>query len=77
MIATLNEAVDQVRRTEQKDNPRTEEHPVRVVEEPGEPDREAGGTLTWLTRPSMQLATGRAHRWREDFQEFSPRPSAR
>ena len=27
-------------------------------------------TLTWLTRPSMHLATARAHRWREDFQEF-------
>jgi len=31
--------------------------------------------LAWLTRPSMQLATGRAHRWREDFQEFYDRDS--
>jgi transposase len=26
--------------------------------------------LVWLTRPSLQLATARAHRWREDFQGF-------
>src|SRR5664280_3622880 len=29
---------------------------------------------TWLTRPSMRLATARALRWREDFQAFYDQP---
>jgi transposase len=32
-------------------------------------------SLAWLTRPSMRLATARAHRWREDFQAFYDQPA--
>ena len=31
--------------------------------------------LVWLTRPSLQLVTARAHRWREDFQTFYDQPA--
>jgi len=76
VIATLNEAVDQVRRTEQKDNPALKRTRYVWLKNRANLTVKQGETLTWLTRPSMQLATGRAHRWREDFQEFYDRDSA-
>src|SRR5450755_2169203 len=75
VIATLNEAVGQVRRTEQKDNPALKKTRYVWLKNRANLTVKQRETLTWLTRPSMQLATGRAHRWREDFQEFYDRDS--
>ena len=70
MIATLNEAVDQVRRTEQKDKPALKKTRYAWLKNRANLTVKQRDTLAWLTRPSMHLATARAHRWREDFQEF-------
>ena len=70
MIATLNEAVDEVRRAEQKDNPALKKTRYVWLKNRANLTVKQQDTLAWLTRPSMQLATARAHRWREDFQEF-------
>lgn len=70
VIAKLNEAVDQVRRAEQKDNPALKKTRYVWLKNRANLTVKQQDTLTWLTRPSMHLATARAHRWREDFQEF-------
>jgi len=76
IMKNLGEAVDEVRRTEAKQRPlllkktrwlwltnRDKLSPSQQRE------------LVWLTRPSVQLATARAHRWREDFQGFYDQPA--
>jgi transposase len=76
IMKKLGEAVDEVRRVEAKDRPlllkRTRWLWLTNRENltPGK-QRE----LVWLTRPSVQLATARAHRWREDFQGFYDQPA--
>ena len=70
VIAKLNEAVDEVRRAEQKDNPALKKTRYVWLKNRANLTVKQQDTLTWLTRPSMHLATARAHRWREDFQEF-------
>jgi transposase len=41
VMAKLGEAIDEVRRAEQKDNPALKKDPLRVAEEPSQPDRQA------------------------------------
>jgi transposase len=75
IMKKLGEAVDEVRRAEAKTRPLllkrtrwlwlTNRHNLS----PGQ-QRE----LVWLTRPSVALATARAHRWWEDFQGFYDQP---
>lgn len=76
IMKKLGEAVDEVRRAEAKDRPLllkrtrwlwlTNRHNLSTNEQ---------RALVWLTRPSVQLATARAHRWREDFQAFYDQPA--
>jgi transposase len=76
IMKNLGEAVDEVRRTEAKQRPLllkrtrwlwlTNRHNLSPNEQ---------RALVWLTRPSLQLATARAHRWREDFQGFYDQPA--
>jgi transposase len=65
----LGEAVDEVRRVEAKTRPlllkKTRWLWLKNRHTLSTNDQQA---LAWLTRPSLALATARAHRWREDFQ---------
>jgi transposase len=70
VIAKLNEAIDEVRRAEQKDNPALKKTRYVWLKNRQNLTATQRETLAWLTRPSMRLATARAHRWREDFQAF-------
>jgi transposase len=76
LVAKANEAVDEVRRVESKT--RVELKRSRYVWLKNEANLTAKQreTLTWLTRPSMQLKTARAARWRDDFNEFYNKESA-
>jgi len=70
VIAKLNEAIDQVRRAELKDNPSLKKTRYVWLKNRQNLTARQRETLAWLTRPSLRLATARAHRWREDFQAF-------
>lgn len=70
VIAKLNEAIDEVRRAEQKDNPALKKTRYVWLKNRQNLTARQRETLAWLTRPSLRLATARAHRWREDFQAF-------
>jgi transposase len=70
VMAKLSEAVDEVRRAEQKTNPALKKTRYVWLKNQQNLTAKQRETLTWLTRPSMRLATARAHRWREDFQAF-------
>lgn len=70
LIAKLNEAIDEVRRAEQKDHPALKKSRYVWLKNRINLTAAQRDTLAWLTRPSMNLATARAHRWREDFQAF-------
>jgi transposase len=70
VMAKLSEAVDEVRRAEQKNNPALKKTRYVWLKNRANLTAKQRETLTWLTRPSMRLATARAHRWREDFQAF-------
>jgi transposase len=71
IMKQLGEAVDEVRRGEAKHRPallkKTRWLWLSNREKLSTNDQRA---LVWLTRPSLALATARAHRWREDFQGF-------
>jgi transposase len=70
IMAHLSGAVDEVRRAEARTAP--ELHKTRWIWLKNRTNLDAGQQrlLNWLTRPSSQLRTARAHRWREDFQAF-------
>lgn len=70
IVAKANEAVDEVRRSEVKTRP--ELNPSRYAWLKNESNLTARQRerLTWLARPSMQLKTTRAARWRDDFNGF-------
>src|SRR5258706_4219535 len=70
IMAHLCTAVDEVRRAEARTAP--ELHKTRWVWLKNRANLDAGQLrlLNWLTRPSSQLKTARAHQWREDFQAF-------
>ena len=76
VVAKANEAVDEVRRVESKTRPELKRS--RYVWSKNEVNltTKQRETLTWLTRPSMQLKTARAARWRDDFNEFYNKTSA-
>lgn len=70
VMAKLGEAVDTVRREEAKTDPTlTGTRWLWLKNQTNLTDKQRE-TLAWLKRPSMRLATARAHRWREDFQAF-------
>jgi transposase len=76
IMKQLGEAVDEVRRGEAKQRPallkRTRWLWLTNRNNLSVNDQRA---LVWLTRPSLALATARAHRWREDFQGFYDQPA--
>lgn len=74
IMAKLGEKVDEVRRAEQKTNPALKKSRYVWLKNRQNLTARQKQTLAWLTRPSMRLATARAHRWREDFQEFYAKP---
>jgi transposase len=75
IMKQLGEAVDKVRREEVKHRPallrRTRWLWLTNRNNLSDAQRRE---LVWLTRPSLQLATARALRWREDFQDFYDQP---
>jgi transposase len=76
IMKKLGEAVDAVRRDEAKDRPlilKRTRWLWLTNRQNLSPSQQR--QLVWLTRPSLQLATARAHRWREDFQGFYDQPA--
>ena len=70
VVAKANEAVDEIRRAEAKTRPELKRsHYVWLKNEENLTARQRE-QLVWLTRPSMQLKTARAARWRDDFNGF-------
>lgn len=70
VMAKLSEAVDSVRRVEAKINPALKGTRWLWLKNQANLTASQREELAWLRRPSNRLATGRAHRWREDFQAF-------
>ena len=70
VVAKANEAVDEVRRAEQKRRPELKRSRYVWLKNDANLTAKQRETLTWLSRPSMQLATARAARWRDDFNAF-------
>jgi len=71
LAATLSEAVDQVRRAEVTTRPELTTPAGVWLNNHTNLSAKQQGELHRLMRPSAQLATARALRWREDFQAFS------
>lgn len=74
VMKLLSEAVDDVRRVEQRDNPLLKKTRYIWLKNETNLTAKQKETRAWLTRPSMRLATARALRWREDFQAFYDQP---
>src|SRR5664280_1905259 len=74
VMKLLSEAVDDVRRVEQRDNPLLKKTRYIWLKNETNLTAKQRETRAWLTRPSMRLATARALRWREDFQAFYDQP---
>jgi transposase len=70
VVAKANEAVDEVRRAESKSRPELKRSRYVWLKNEANLTAKQREKLTWLTRPSMQLKTARAARWRDDFNEF-------
>jgi len=70
VVAKANEAVDQVRRAESKTRPELKRSRYVWLKNEANLTVTQREKLTWLTRPSMQLKTARAARWRDDFNGF-------
>ena len=70
LAATLSEAVDDVRRTEVTTRPELKRTRWLWLKNHASLSAKQRGELHRLMRPSAQLATARALRWREDFQAF-------
>jgi len=75
VVAKANEAVDKVRRAERKDHPELAGSRYVWLKNAGNLTTEQQASLAWLTRPSAQLATARAWRWKEDFNGFYDQPA--
>ena len=75
VIAQLSDAVDQVRRGERKNAPELARTRYLWLKRPANLSARQAETLAWLTRPSSQLATARAYRWRMDFDAFYDQPA--
>ena len=76
VVAKANEAVDEVRRAESKIRPELKRSRYVWLKNEANLTSKQREKLTWLTRPSMQLKTARAARWRDDFNEFYNKASA-
>ena len=70
VVAKANEAVDHVRRAESKTGPELKRSRYLWLKNEANLTVKQREKLAWLTRPSMQLKTTRAARWRDDFNEF-------
>jgi transposase len=73
--AKINEAVDEVRRVEARTRPELKRSRYLWLKNDANLTVAQREKLTWLTRPSMALATTRAARWRDDFDGFYQQPS--
>ncbi|MBA3529375.1 MAG: ISL3 family transposase, partial [Propionibacteriaceae bacterium] len=67
VVAKANEAVDTVRRAEAKTRPELKRSRYTWLKNDANLTVKQREQLTWLNRPSMQLKTARAARWRDDF----------
>lgn len=76
VVAKANEAVDTVRRAEAKTRPELKRSRYAWLKNEANLTARQREQLTWLTRPSMQLKTARAARWRDDFNGFYDQPTA-
>lgn len=76
VVAKANEAVDTVRRTESTSRPELKRSRYVWLKNDANLTAKQREKLTWLTRPSMQLKTTRAARWRDDFNGFYDQPTA-
>lgn len=70
VVAKANEAVDEVRRAEAKSRPELKRSRYAWLKNDANLTAKQREQLAWLTRPSMQLKTTRAARWRDDFNGF-------
>lgn len=75
VVAKANEAVDTVRRAEAKTRPELKRSRYAWLKNEANLTTKQREQLTWLTRPSMQLKTTRAARWRDDFNGFYDQPA--
>ena len=75
VIAKANEAVDEVRRIESKTRPELKRSRYVWLKNESNLTVKQREKLTWLTRPSMQLKTTRAARWRDDFNGLYEQPT--
>jgi transposase len=76
VLTKAHEALDEVRRIEPKTRPELKRSRYVWLKNESNLTATQRETLTWLTRPSMRLATTRAARWRDDFNEFYNKASA-
>jgi transposase len=76
VVAKANEAVDEVRRLESKTRPELKRSRYVWLKNESNLTVKQRETLAWLTRPSMQLKTARAARWRDDFNDFYNKTSS-
>ena len=76
VVAKANEAVDEVRRAESKTRPELRRSRYVWLKNESNLTVKQREKLAWLTRPSMQLKTTRAARWRDDFNEFYSQTSS-
>lgn len=70
VVAKANDAVDQVRKAETKTRPELKRSKYAWLKNESNLTAKQREQKTWLTRPSMRLATARAARWRDDFNGF-------
>jgi transposase len=70
VVAKANEAVDEVRKAEAKTRPELKRSKYTWLKNESNLTAKQREQLAWLTRPSMQLKTVRAARWRDDFNGF-------
>jgi len=75
VVAKANEAVDEVRRAEAKTRPELKRTRYAWLKNQANLTAKQREQLAWLTRPSMQLQTTRAARWRDDFNGFYDQPT--
>ena len=70
VVMKLNEAIDEVRRQEVKSRPELKRTRYTWLKNEENLTDKQRTDLLWLTRPSMNLKTARAARWRDDFNAF-------
>jgi len=75
VVAKANEAVDEVRRAESKSRPELKRSRYVWLKNEANLTANQREKLAWLTRPSLQLKTARAARWRDDFNAFYDKTS--